>query len=71
MTNAELQVSYETVRHLDTWLMQNVANERQHPDTIAELRQRMLLLVAADEAYWTERGWWRVHDIAEYGNPTT
>lgn len=62
MTNPELSVSYETVRHLDTWLMQNdVAS--------AALRQRMLLLVAADEAYWTERGWWRVHDIASAVDP--
>jgi hypothetical protein len=65
MTNYELAVSYDTVRHLDQWLMTNFP--RNHRDELAPYRTAMLRLIANDEEYWTQRGWWRVHDVALLG----
>jgi hypothetical protein len=66
MTNSELRVSYDTVRHLDAWLDRTIMHE--HPDEVAAIRERMLTLVADDEDYWTAQGWWNVHDQVEYGH---
>ena len=29
------------------------------------VRQQMLLIVADDEPYWSDLGWWRVYDEAK------
>lgn len=46
-----------TEQHLDAWLARNARD-----DEAPALREAMLQLVTDDEAYWSNQGWWRVHD---------
>ena len=56
--NAELILSYETVKHLDAWLARNLRE-----DEAWLVRQPMLDLAASDPD-WLDRGWWRVYEEA-------
>lgn len=54
-----------TVRHLDAWLERNV-----HEDGRDMIRAHILQLVAEDEDYWSNQGWWRAYDHIRGYDPT-
>jgi hypothetical protein len=56
MTNAELSLDYQTVKHLDAWLAREL-----RADEAERVREAMLEFAASDVA-WLDRGWWRVYD---------
>lgn len=58
MTNAEMNVSYETAKFLDRWLM------REFPHGWEALREAMLRVIASDEPYWITRNLWCAYDEA-------
>ena len=60
MTTAERSLSYETVRHMDAWLAINLCEGSL---TLFErIREDMMRLVASDQTYWLNQGWWKVFD---------
>jgi hypothetical protein len=60
MSTDEMNLGYDTCRHLDRWLDRSLASWENRE----EIRAVMLKLAASDPDYWLDRGWQAVHDKA-------
>jgi hypothetical protein len=62
VAKAEITLGYDTVRHLDRWLLANFY--RLPSPELAQLRRDMMAIAADAEEQCLPQGWWRVYDQA-------